>query len=102
VEVFKETKRWKSQWKVRDLLADERCSQAVLDFLAATDVGRRGPAEEDAGSEAPEWELRESQEREEEREAEAEELGAAGILGAREELPLFVPTPSFMAPADEE
>ena len=60
-EVRKETGRWKSRWKVRDLLADERCSRAVLDFLCTTDVGRRvpAPAEEDAQSEAPEWELRE-------------------------------------------
>ena len=34
------------RWKIRDLLADERCSQAILDFLASTDVGRRVPAEE--------------------------------------------------------
>ena len=34
--------------------------------------------------------------------AEAEELGAVGKLGAGEELPLFLPTPSFMASADEE
>jgi hypothetical protein len=34
----------KSRWKVRDLLADERCSRAVLDFLATTDVGRLVPA----------------------------------------------------------
>ena len=40
--------------------------------------------------------------REEEREAEAEELGALGGLGAREERPLFLPTPPFMASADEE
>jgi hypothetical protein len=42
-EVRKETGRWKSRWKVRDLLADERCSRAVLDFLSTTDVGRRVP-----------------------------------------------------------
>jgi len=54
-------------------------------------------AEEDAGSEASEWELRE---REEEREAEAEELGAE--LGAGAEVPLFLPTPAFMASADED
>ena len=41
------------------------------------------------------WEL-ERREREEEREAEAEELGAG------EELPLFLPTPSFMASANEK
>ena len=58
----RETGRWKDRWKIRDLLADtadERCSQAVLDFLTATDVGRRVVAEEDAGREAPEGELRE-------------------------------------------
>ena len=73
----------------------------MLDFLAATDVGRRVPAEEDAGSEASEWELRERREREEEREVEAEELGAVGELDAGEELPLFLPTPDFMASAGE-
>jgi hypothetical protein len=50
VEVRKETGRGKSHWKVRDLLVDERCSRAVLNFLSTTDVGRRvpTPAEEDA------------------------------------------------------
>jgi hypothetical protein len=98
-EVRKETGRWKSRWKVRDLLADERCSRAVLDFLSTTDVGRLVPAaaEEDAQSEASEWELRERREREEERREEAEELGAEA-----EELPLFLPTPDFMAAAEEE
>ena len=55
--------------------------------------------EGDAGSEVSEWELRERREREEGREA---ETGAAGRLGAGEELPLFLPTSSFMASADEE
>ena len=41
----KETGRWKDRWKVRDLLADGKCSRAVLDFLSSTDVGRRVPAE---------------------------------------------------------
>jgi hypothetical protein len=55
-----ETGRWKTRWKVRDILADERCSRAVLDYLATTDVGRLAPAlaEEDAQSEASEWENR--------------------------------------------
>jgi len=53
-------------------------------------------ADEDAGSEVSKWERRER----EEKEAEAEELGAAGELGVGEELPLFLPT--SMAPADEE
>ena len=52
-----------------------------------TDVARLVPAEEDAVSEASEWELRERREREEERRAEAEELGAE-----REEQPLCLPT----------
>jgi len=39
VEVKKETGRWKDRWKVRDLLADGRCSRAALDFLSSTDVG---------------------------------------------------------------
>jgi len=42
-EVKKETGKWKNRWKVRDLLADGRCSRAVLDFLSTTDVGRRVP-----------------------------------------------------------
>jgi len=104
-EVRKETEKWKSRWTARDLLADKRCRQAVLDFLSSTDVGRLVPPlgeEGDAGSEASEWELRERREREEEREVEAEELGAEGELGAGEELPLFLPTPPFMASAGEE
>jgi len=92
---------WKSRWKIRDLLADGRCSQAVLDFLSTTDVGRQLPAEEDVRTGVSEWELRERREREEERRAEAEELGAAEEW-ALEELPLFLPTPSFMASADED
>jgi len=104
-EVLKETKRWKSRWTVRDLLADGRCGRAVLDFLSTTDVGRLVPPlkeEGDAGSQTSEWELRELREREEEQEAEAEELGNAGGSGAGEGLPLFLPTPSFMASAGEE
>jgi ribonuclease HI len=97
-EVRKETGRWKSRWRVRDLLADERCSRAVLDFLSTTDVGRLAPApaEEDAQSEASEWEFLERREREEERRAEAEGLGA------EVEEPLFLPTPAFMASAEVE
>jgi len=67
----------------------------VLDFLSTTDVGRLAPTEEDAESETSEWELRERREREAESRAEAEELGAGGVL------PLFLPTPSFVASADE-
>ena len=96
-EVWKETGRGRleSRFTIRDPPANGRGSQAVLDFLSITDVGRLVPTEEDAGSEISEWE------REEERRAEAEERGVAGELGAGEELPLFLPMPSFMAPADD-
>ena len=92
-EVKKETGRWKVRWKVRDLLADGRCSRVVLDFLSSTDVGRRVPAEEDdAVSAVSELEVREW----------LEEPGAeAGELGAGGESPLFLPTPDFMASAGE-
>ena len=65
----------------------------------ATDVGKRvpGPAEEDAQSEASEWELREREEREEEWRLEAEEMGVEV-----EERLQFFPTPSFMASGEEE
>ena len=75
--------------KIRDLLADERCSRAVLDFLNSTDVGRRVPAEEDAVSEVSEAELREFLG---ELGAEVEEPGVGGT-------PLFLPTPDSMASA---
>jgi len=68
----------KSWWNARDLLADERCSRAVLDFLSTTNVGMLVQALGDVAREASDWELRERREREEERRAEAEEAGAAG------------------------
>jgi len=80
-EVQKETGRWKSRWKIQGLLADGRCSQAVLDFLTATDVGRRVLSEEHARSEGSEWELRECRERGKEGEAESGELGAEAEAG---------------------
>jgi len=46
--------------------------------------------------EASEWELRERRQREEERRAEAEELGAEG-----EDQTLFLPIPSLMASTEE-
>jgi hypothetical protein len=75
--VRRETERGKIRFKIRNLFADERCSQVILVSLSTTDVGRLvpAPAEEYAPSEASEWELRE---REEERRQEAEELGAEG------------------------
>ena len=43
-EVRKETGRGENCFTVRDLLADERCTRAVLDFLRTTKVGSRvGP-----------------------------------------------------------
>ena len=58
-------------------MTDRRCSQAVLDFLTTTDVGRLVPPKDEgnAGSEVSEWELRERREREEESRVEAETLG---------------------------
>jgi len=49
-EVRKETWRWKSRWNVRDLLADKRCSRAVLDVRSTADVRRlvSALADEDA------------------------------------------------------
>jgi hypothetical protein len=78
--VRRDTGRGKDHSKIRDLFADERCSQAVLDFLSTTDVGRRVPnlAEEFAQSEVSEWKLRKRQDREEERRLEAAETGAEG------------------------
>jgi len=75
---------------VRDLLADGRCSRAVLDFLATTDVGRRVPVEEDgAVSAVSELEVREWLD---------EKGGGAGEVGDGG-TPLFLPTPDFMASA---
>jgi len=89
-EVKKETGRWKDRWKVKDLLADGRCSWAVLDFLAATDVGRRVPVEEeDTVSAVSELEVREW----------LEEQGAGAMEPGEGGTPLFLPTPDFMASA---
>jgi len=79
-EVRRETVRWKDRWTIRDLVADERCCRAVLNFLSTTDVGRRVPADEkDAVSAVSELELREW----------LEERSA-------EEPALFLSTPHFM------
>jgi hypothetical protein len=97
-EVRKESGRVKGLLNVRDLLADRGCSQPVLDFLCTTDVWRRDLplVENDTESSASEWELHEWREREEERRAETEKLGTdAGE-------PLLLPTPAFMASAEEE
>jgi len=86
--------RWKNRWKVRDLLADGRCSRAMLDFLSSTDVGTRVPveAEDGAVSAVSELEVREW----------LEEQGAgAEVLGAGGEPPLCLPTPNFTVRAGE-
>ena len=47
----------KRKWRVGDLLADERCSPAVLDFLRNTHAGRAAPPVEenwDSGDEEEE------------------------------------------------
>ena len=72
--------RGRDRTSIAELLADERCSQAVIDFLATTDVGRTsGPPvadeDEDAASEASEWEAREQEERAWERREQEERLG---------------------------
>ena len=56
-KVEKVTKRRKGRWKMAELFADERCSEAVLEFLRTTDVGRKVPAvRTDTESEASEVE----------------------------------------------
>ena len=41
----KDTKRGKRRWKLAEPFADERCSEAILEFLRTTDVGRKVPVE---------------------------------------------------------
>jgi len=67
------TRKGKRKWRVRDLLADERCSPAVLDFLRTTYVGRAAPPVEEN------WD---SDEEEEER-----AVAAAGVVREEEEEP---------------
>ena len=76
---------------MRDLVADGRCSRAVLDFLSATDVGRRVPAEADgdAASAVSELEVREW----------LEEQGAGAAEAGDGGTPLFLLTPDFMVTA---
>jgi len=74
--------RERDRTKIAELLADERCSQAVLVFLATTDVGRTsGPSVAEGGdgaaSEASEWENRETRIAERGR----DESGGAGLRG---------------------
>ena len=60
--------RGSNRTKIVELFADEQCSEALLDFLATTDVGRTAgqPVAEDveaAASEASAWDSREREER---------------------------------------
>jgi len=52
------TRRCKGRFKISELVADERCTRAVLDFLATMDVGRTVPPgeKEEERSEASECE----------------------------------------------
>jgi hypothetical protein len=43
-EVRKGAGRGKDRFKIGDLFADERCNQAILNFLSATEVGRLAPS----------------------------------------------------------
>jgi len=65
------TKGAKRKWRVGDLLADERCSPAVLDFLQSTYVGRAVPPVEEN------WDSGD----EEEEAVEANEVEAEGVEG---------------------
>jgi len=44
-KVEKDTKRGKRKWEMAKLFADGRCSEAILEFLRTTDVGRKVPVE---------------------------------------------------------
>jgi len=79
-EVRRDTERGKDRFKIRDLFANEKCSQAALDFLSTMDVGRPvpDPAEEDPQSDASQRKVWEREEREEESKQEAEEVGGWG------------------------
>jgi len=73
--VQKETGRWERRSTVRDLLADGRCGQEVLDFLSSMDAETLLPPleESDAGSN-----VSEAGQQEWEEGLEAEKLGAEG------------------------
>jgi len=78
--------RERHKTSIAELSADQRCSQAVLDFLENTDVGRTSgpPVAEEADEEASEvsgWEEREREERLAEMRAEAERLGGRSRRG---------------------
>ena len=45
-----QTKRGGDRFRIADLFADERCTEAILEFLESTDVGRKAREEEWGGS----------------------------------------------------
>jgi len=95
-EVREESERGKSQFEIRD--PPRRCEvqPGGTRLPLCNGCGRLVPAEEDAGGARCQSGSSESAGSGKERRAEAEELGADG-----EEQPLFLPTPSFMASAEE-
>jgi len=44
-EVRQQTRRGRDRFRIADLFADERCTEAILKFLETTDVGRRAREE---------------------------------------------------------
>ena len=73
-ESRRERERENGRFQARDLFADTRRSQPVLDFISTTDMGRLVLAEDNAQSEESECERRERREGEEERRQEVEGL----------------------------
>jgi len=67
------TRKGKRKWRVGDLLADEWCSPAVLDFLRSTYVGRAAPPVEET------WDS--------DKEDEERAVAAAGVMREEEEEP---------------
>ena len=100
-EVWKETGKGRGRLKAHKLFAEPGTSQAVLDFLSSTDIGKTVPeVEEGIESEVSEWELRERAELEAERRVEEPDTEGAGETGGEHQL--FLPTPPFMVSAEAE
>ena len=75
--------RGRDRTKITELFAEDGCSQAqaILDFLATANVGRTPVAEEEAASEASEWENREHEEQFALLREGDERLGGGVVLG---------------------
>jgi len=52
------TKKGKQKWRLGNLLVDERCSPAVLDFLRSAHVGRAAPPVEENWTVRMKWRRR--------------------------------------------